>query len=52
VGRGTYASFAGALSISRGTGRYRRARGLGKIYGAINRNDDSAIVQAIGTMSY
>jgi hypothetical protein len=52
VGHGTYASFAGALQISHGTGRYRHARGAGNIYGTINRNDDSAVVQAIGTMRY
>jgi hypothetical protein len=52
VGHGTYASFAGTLSISHGTGRYRHARGSGRIYGSLNRNDDSAVVQALGTMSY
>jgi hypothetical protein len=52
VGHGTYASFVGALSISHGTGRYRHAQGSGSIYGTLNRNDDSAIVQAVGTMSY
>jgi hypothetical protein len=52
VGRGTYASFAGWLTISRGTGRYRHASGSGNLYGAINRNDDSAIVQAVGHLRY
>jgi hypothetical protein len=52
VGRGAYASFAGSLTISRGSGRYRHARGSGNIYGTLSRNDDSAVVQAIGSMSY
>lgn len=49
---GRYASFAGSLSVSRGSGRYARAHGRGKLYGVIDRRSDAVTVQTIGTLEY
>lgn len=49
---GRYASFAGTLSVSRGSGRYARAHGSGKLYGVIDRRTDALTVQTIGTLVY
>jgi hypothetical protein len=49
---GRYASFAGSLWVSRGTGRFAHAHGGGKLYGVIDRRGDALTVQTIGTLSY
>lgn len=50
--RGATASFSGAMSIARGTGRYSRARGSGlRFYGTIRRSDDAVTVYLSGRMS-
>jgi hypothetical protein len=51
-GTGVYASFGGAMTVTRGTGRYADAHGHGGFYGAINRNNYAATVQTTGTLSY
>jgi hypothetical protein len=49
---GTYASFAGSMSISRGTGRYLHAHGHGGFYGVLNRRTYALTVQTTGSLSY
>ncbi len=49
---GRYASFGGTLTVSRGTGRYAKARGGGKLYGVIDRRTDAVTVQTVGTLRY
>jgi hypothetical protein len=49
---GMYASFAGSMTVTRGTGRYRYAHGHGGFYGAINRRTYDLTVQTIGKLSY
>jgi hypothetical protein len=49
---GRYASFGGSLSVSRGTGSYARAHGVGKLYGVIDRRTSALTVQTVGTLSY
>jgi hypothetical protein len=49
---GVYSTFGGSLSVSRGTGRYGRAHGIGGLYGAINRHTYALTVQTIGTLYY
>jgi hypothetical protein len=52
IGRGVYASFSGTATVIGGTGRYKRASGSGKFYGAENRFTHSATVQSIGSVNY
>jgi hypothetical protein len=48
----TQGSFSGSLSIIRGTGRYRRARGSGLSFtGTIQRSNDAIAVNVRGTVS-
>jgi hypothetical protein len=49
---GTYASFGGTLTVSRGSGRYAHARGSGGLYGTVNRHTDALVVQTTGRLSY
>jgi hypothetical protein len=49
---GHYASFAGSMTVSHGTGRYAHAHGHGGFYGAINRSTYATTVQTTGTLSY
>lgn len=49
-GKGEYASFGGSLTISHGSGHYTHASGTGNLYGAINRVEERATVQAIGRL--
>lgn len=50
---GGYAAFSGTLSITRGTGKYARARASGlRFTGAIQRRDDSVSVRLSGPLSY
>jgi hypothetical protein len=47
-----YSTFGGSLSVTSGTGRFRRARGSGGLYGAINRRTYALTVQTVGKLSY
>jgi hypothetical protein len=49
---GTYASFAGSMSVSHGTGRYAHAHGHGGFYGTVDRRTDALVIQTTGTLSY
>jgi hypothetical protein len=49
---GTYASFRGSMSITRGTGRYLHAHGHGGFYGVLNRRTYALTVQTTGSLSY
>lgn len=49
---GTYASFRGTMSITRGTGRYLHAHGHGGFYGVLNRKTYALTVQTTGSLSY
>jgi hypothetical protein len=51
-GRPEEPSFSGRMTVSQGTGRYKRAHGEGGFYGAINRSTFRAVVQTSGTLSY
>ncbi len=50
---GGYAAFTGTLSITRGTGKYARARASGlRFIGTIQRRDDSVVTLLSGRLSY
>jgi hypothetical protein len=50
---GGYAAFSGTLSVTRGSGKYARARASGlRFTGTIQRRDDSVSVQLSGPLSY
>lgn len=49
---GRYSSFGGSLRVVRGTGRFRHARGGGKLYGTLDRRTHALVVQTIGTLGY
>ncbi len=50
---GTYSSFGGTLTVSRGTGRYAHAHGSGGLYGTVNRRaNDTLVIQTTGKLSY
>ena len=50
---GSYASFSGSLSISRGTGTYARARASGLSFtGTVQRRNDAVTVRLSGPLSY
>lgn len=50
---GGYAAFTGTLSITRGSGKYARARASGlRFTGTIQRRDDSVSVHLSGPLSY
>lgn len=51
-GEGVYESFAGSLTATGGSGRYRRAHGRARLYGVFNRNNYSLVVQTTGTLYY
>jgi hypothetical protein len=51
-GRSEEPSFAGTMTISRGTGRYKSAHGHGGFYGTLNRVTYKLVVQITGTLSY
>ncbi|MHB1539114.1 MAG: hypothetical protein ACYCUM_12915 [Solirubrobacteraceae bacterium] len=50
TGKGGYASFGGALTVTGGTGTYRKARGKGGLYGTINRRTDAMTVTVRGQL--
>ena len=49
---GRYSSFGGWLKVGRGSGRYAKAHGTGRLYGVIDRRTDAVTVQTIGTLDY
>ncbi|HTU79402.1 MAG TPA: autotransporter [Solirubrobacteraceae bacterium] len=51
-GTGTYASFGGSMSVSRGTGRYAHVHGHGGFYGTLDRHTYAATIQTTGTLVY
>jgi hypothetical protein len=53
-GRSEEPSFAGKMTVSHGTGRYKHAHGHGGFYGTINLNPNNykMVVQTTGTLSY
>lgn len=51
-GSGVYESFAGHITVTGGTGRYRHARGTGKLYGTFNRHTYALLMQTAGTLKY
>lgn len=52
TGKGTYASFGGAISVTGGTGRYSHVSGKGGLYGTINRRDDAMTVKVTGVLRF
>lgn len=50
TGKGGYASFGGAISVTGGSGAYRHAHGNGGLYGTINRRDDAMTVKVSGQL--
>ena len=51
-GTGIWASFAGTMTVTHGTGRYSHAHGHGGFYGVINRRNYASTVQTTGTLDY
>jgi hypothetical protein len=51
-GSGRYQSFKGTLSITGGTGRFRRAHGQTGLYGTFDRITFSIVIQTTGNFSY
>jgi hypothetical protein len=49
---GVYASFGGSMTITKGSGTYRNARGHGGFYGVLNRSTYALTVQTTGNLSY
>jgi hypothetical protein len=50
TGKGGYASFGGAITVTGGTGAYEHASGKGGLYGTINRRDDAMTVSVSGNL--
>jgi hypothetical protein len=51
-GSGEYESFAGAVKVTGGSGRYAHARGETKLYGTFSRDSYALVIQTTGTLSY
>jgi hypothetical protein len=51
-GSGTYESFAGTLTVTRGTGRYAHAHGHGGLYGTFDRDDYALVIKTTGSLVY
>lgn len=51
-GVGVYESFAGSVTLSGGSGRFRHASGSAKLYGTFNRNTYALLIQTKGTLHY
>lgn len=51
-GAGVYESFAGSLTVTRGSGIFARAHGQARLYGTFNRNSYALLVQTVGTLHY
>jgi hypothetical protein len=51
-GVGVYESFAGSVTLTGGSGRFRHASGSAKLYGTFNRNTYALLIQTQGTLHY
>jgi len=51
-GSGTYESFAGTLTVTGGTGRYRHAHGRGGLYGTFDRDNYALVIKTTGSLTY
>jgi hypothetical protein len=51
-GESVYESFAGTLVVTGGTGRYRRARGIARLYGTFDRESYALTIQTAGTLRF
>jgi tetraprenyl-beta-curcumene synthase len=51
-GVGVYESFAGSVTLTGGSGRFRHASGSAKLYGTFNRNTYALLIQTEGTLHY
>lgn len=51
-GVGVYESFAGSVTLTGGSGRFRHARGSAKLYGTFNRDTYALLIQTEGTLHY
>ncbi|MGH2880440.1 MAG: DUF2600 family protein [Solirubrobacteraceae bacterium] len=51
-GVGVYESFAGSVTLTGGSGRFRHATGSAKLYGTFNRNTYALLIQTEGTLHY
>lgn len=51
-GGGVYESFAGTLTVTGGTGRYRHARGTARLYGVFDRDNYALTIQTAGTLRF
>jgi hypothetical protein len=51
-GESVYESFAGTLVVTGGTGRYRRAHGIARLYGTFNRENYALTIQTAGTLRF
>jgi putative ABC transport system permease protein len=51
-GEGVWESFAGTLTVTGGTGRYRHARGTARLYGTFDRENYALRIQTAGTLRY
>jgi hypothetical protein len=51
-GSGRYQSFSGSMTITGGSGRYRRAHGHTGLYGTFDRRTFALVVQTTGHISY
>ena len=51
-GSGAIESFAGLLTVTGGSGRFRHARGTARLYGTFNRNNYALVIQTVGTLHY
>jgi hypothetical protein len=49
---GIYASYAGSLTVTGGTGKYARVHGSGGFYGVVNRRSWATTMQTTGKVSY
>lgn len=51
-GAGRYQSFAGSLTLTGGSGRYRHIHGRGKLYGTFDRRTYAVVIQTTGNFYY
>jgi hypothetical protein len=51
-GSGTYESFAGTITVTGGTGRFRHAYGRAQVYGTFDRINNQLKLQTTGTLYY
>lgn len=51
-GGGVRESFAGTLTVTGGSGRYRHAHGVAHLYGTFNRDNYALTIRTAGTLRY